>query len=450
MSEANEILRTIFDAALASADPYYAVQKNVKLENDVLHIAAQQYDLKVFERVFVVGAGKATARMAQAIESILGNRISAGLIIVKHGHSMPLNIISQMEAAHPVPDEAGVAGTKRILEMVRTADAKSLVICLLSGGGSALLVAPAKSITLKNKQETTNLLLLAGATIDEMNAVRKHLSAVKGGMLAKAAYPAQLATLLLSDVIGDRLDVIASGPTAPDDSTFDTAQAVIAKYGLQKSIPPSVSNYFQMGLKILIPETLKNGDRCFDGTCHVIIGSISLALKAALKQSGALGLPAKIINTKLHGNARDAAGYLAETARKTLAKMRAGEKCCLLSGGETTVTVTGSGKGGRNQELALAFALEIEEMDGATLLSAGTDGSDGPTDATGAIVNGNTTPLARNLGIDPHIHLTNNDSYNFFRKMDELSGSHHQLITGPTGTNVMDIQLLLLRKPETG
>lgn len=440
------LLIEIFNAALAAVDPYRALLRFAKIENGSLHVGDAGFDLAAFERIIVVGAGKATARMAQAAEALLGARISAGLIVVKDGHRLPLTIIEQVEAAHPVPNEAGEAGTKRILEMVQAADAKTLVICLLSGGGSALLVAPAEGMTLRDKQQATALLLQAGASIDELNAVRKHLSAVKGGRLAQAAYPAQMVTMILSDVIGDRLDVIASGPTAPDGSTFDDALAVIAKCGLREKMPPRVMAHLERGARGQIPETVKDGDRCLDKTRNVIVGALSLALDAAQEKSRQLGLATKIIGAELQGEARDAARFLAQSARATLAGLRAGERCCLLCGGETTVTVRGTGKGGRNQELALAFALEVEGLEGVSLLSAGTDGGDGPTDAAGAIVDGNTPVLGRSLGLDPARYLDDNDSWSFFRQLDALSGGQTHFITGPTGTNVMDMQVLLLEK----
>ena len=446
----------MYYAALAAVDPYHAVLRFAEVSENRLRVAGMSYDLTAFDRIVVVGAGKATARMAQAVEALLGKRISAGLIIVKQGHTAPLEIIEQVEAAHPVPDEAGEAGAKRILEMARAAGEKTLVVCLLSGGASALLVTPAEGVTLRDKQEATALLLRAGASIDELNAVRKHLSAAKGGRLTQAACPATVVTLLLSDVIGDRLDVIASGPTAPDGSTFADALAVIAKHRLEKKMPPHVSDYLQRGADGQVAETVKVGDRCLDRTRNVIVGAISLALDAAAEKSRQLGLPVKIIGADLHGEARAAAAFLAQAARDTLAGMQDGERCCLLSGGETTVVVSGTGKGGRNQELALAFALEVEGLAGVSLLSAGTDGNDGPTDAAGALVDGRTAARARGLGIDPALFLENNDSYSFFQRLDELSGGNYpgeelsgtqsHFITGPTGTNVMDMQVLLLEK----
>ena len=439
-----KILAGIFNAALAAVDPYNAVLKAASVEHDRLHVAGANYDLASFERIIVVGAGKATARMALAVESLLGNRIATGLIVVKEEHTAPLKIIEQVEAAHPVPNEAGIAGAQRILQMVRAAGEKTLVICLLSGGASALLVAPVAGVTLQDKQEATRLLLNAGASITELNAVRKHLSSVKGGRLAQAVWPAQLVTLIVSDVIGDPLAVIASGPTSPDNSTFAEAWAVIAKYGLQEKLPPRVADYLQRGIAAKVPETVKANDPCLEKTHNAIIAGIRQALDAAKDMAAQLGYSAKTVSDTLQGEARDAARFLAQAARDDLAGMQVNERRCLLCGGETTVTVRGNGKGGRNQEFALAFALEIEGWRGVSLLSAGTDGSDGPTDAAGAMVDGNTASHARKLGIDPLRYLGNNDSYAFFQQFDAATRAHSHFKTGPTGTNVMDIQIVLL------
>jgi glycerate 2-kinase len=441
-----QILAGIFDAALAAADPYNAVLNAASVEHDRLTIAGAKYDLAAFQRIIVVGAGKATARMALAVESLLGNRIDAGLIVVKDGHTAPLDIIEQIEAAHPVPNEAGIAGTQRILSMVRAADERTLVICLLSGGASALLIAPVEGLTLQDKQDATLLLLNAGASIDELNAVRKHLSAVKGGRLAQAAFPAQLVTLIVSDVIGDALDVIGSGPTSPDDSTFADAWSVIAKYGLQQRFPPRVTDYLQHGIAGQKLETVKANDPCLAKTRNVIVAGIRQALDAARNRAAQLGYSVLTVSDTLQGEARDAAHFLAQAARAELDAMQPDERRCLLCGGETTVTVRGSGKGGRNQEFALAFALDIEGVQGVALLSAGTDGSDGPTDAAGAMVDGSTASRARSLGIDPLRHLEQNDSYAFFQQFDTATGAHSHFKTGPTGTNVMDIQIVLLVK----
>jgi hydroxypyruvate reductase len=439
-------LPDIFNAAVAAVDPYNAVLKAARVEHEQLHVAGMKYDLAAYDRIIVVGAGKATARMALAIESLLGGKITTGLIIVKDGHTAPLSIVEQVEAAHPVPNQAGIEGAQSILQLVRAADAKTLVMCLLSGGASALLVAPVAGISLQDKQEATRQLLNAGASIFELNAVRKHLSMVKGGRLAQAAFPAQLVTLIVSDVIGDPLDVIASGPTSPDQSTFADAWAVIEKFGLQEKLPPRVAGYLQRGIAGLVPETMKENDPSMDKTQNVIIAGIRQALYAATEKAGQLGYAAMTISDALEGEASDAARFLAQTARAELDVMQPGERRCLLCGGETTVTVRGTGKGGRNQELALAFALEIGGCQGVSLLSAGTDGSDGPTDAAGAMVDGTTAARARSLGVDPFSYLVNNDSYTFFQQFDAASGAHCHFKTGPTGTNVMDIQILELIK----
>ncbi len=436
----------IYNAALTAVDPYTAVTRAVRIENGYFHAAGARYDLGAYSRILLVGAGKATARMALAMENALGERIAEGLIIVKKGHAAGLRIVEQIEAGHPLPDEAGVQGTQRILELVRRADAKTLVICLLSGGGSSLLVAPLPGVTLEDKQRTTELLLRAGATIDELNAVRKHLSAVKGGRLAQIAHPATVVTLVLSDVIGDRLEVIASGPTASDTSTFADAAQVIEKYGIKTAAPSQVILLLERGKSGQEPETVKSGDACFLNTRNVIVGSLAQALAAAREKAMSLGWRTEVVTAELRGEARDAARLLARKALQTQDDLGPGERRCFLYGGETTVTVTGNGKGGRNQELALAFAVEIAGMSGITLLSAGTDGTDGPTDAAGAVVDGSVVNKAREFGIHPEVYLGNNDSYTFFERLDSHTNEKHHLMTGPTGTNVMDIQIILIER----
>jgi glycerate 2-kinase len=437
-------LLDIYNAAIDAVDPYEAVRRAIRIENNRLHAAGGAYDLGVFKRILVVGAGKATARMALAIEDLLGDKITEGLIIVREGHTTPLRMIEQVEASHPIPDESGVRGTMRIMDLVKGANEQTLVLCLFSGGASALLVAPAEGLTLRDKQEVTSLLMTAGASIDELNAVRKHLSVVKGGRFAKEACPGQIVALILSDVIGDRIDVIASGPTARDMTTYADAAAVIDKYGLKASIPSRVMAFLERGIAGKEPETVKSGDSCLLKTRNVIIGGIAHALVAAKDKARQLGLASDIITEELQGEASSAARYLARIALKTLDGLKPGERRCLLSGGETTVTVRGNGKGGRNQELALAFSLEIAGVKGITLLSAGTDGTDGPTNAVGAIVDGAVVRRAAEYGLFPGDHLANNDSYEFFRRYDTMTGEHAHIKTGPTGTNVMDIQIILV------
>lgn len=443
------ILKDIFLSAVKAVDPAEAVTSALSLQDGVLSAGNARYDLGRFRSVLVIGAGKATARMARGVEEVLGDRVDEGVIVVKYGHGGQLRRIRIVEAAHPVPDAAGLQGTRRVMDLVEKADAETLVISLLSGGGSALLVAPAFGLSLEDKQVVTDLLLRSGASIGELNAVRKHLSSVKGGRLARLATPATVLSLVISDVPGDRLEVIASGPLTPDTSTFGDAVSVLQKYGLEDGAPAEVKAVFQRGLSRMEPETPKAGDPCFESVSTVIIGSLSKAARAALQKALELGLEdPMIMSGELQGDVRDAARHLAGIALEMRQALPPGRKLCLVSGGETTVVVRGTGKGGRNQELALAFALEIEGRSGITLLSAGTDGNDGPTDAAGAIVHGGTARQGRLLGLDPEAFLGNNDSYAFFENYDTLTGEGAHLKTGPTGTNVMDLQLILIEREE--
>lgn len=441
-------LSNIFNSALIAVNPYNAVKNMMTVDGERLTVGDCVYNLESFTRVIVIGAGKGTALMAHAVEEILGKRIDEGTIIVKYGYRWPLEKVRQVEAGHPIPDQAGVEATEEIVRMVEKADAKTLVICLLSGGGSSLLVSPAFGLTLEDKKVATDILLRHGATINEMNTVRKHLSRVKGGRLAQIANPAEVLTLVLSDVIGNELDVIASGPTVPDSSTFTDALKIVIKM-MEKDkkgarFPQKVIDFLWDGVKGKEMETPKEGDDLFKHTANVIIGSLEHALTAAKDRASEMGFDARVITDKLQGEAREAAKYLVEKAKEVKLEKSDGKPVCLISGGETTVTVKGTGVGGRNQELALAFALEIEGVEGITMLSAGTDGTDGPTDAAGAVVDGETAISARKSGLDPVAYLENNDSYNFFKRFDAISGGNAHLVTGPTGTNVMDMQIVVV------
>jgi hydroxypyruvate reductase len=429
----------IFRAALAAADPRQAVQRSLRLDNGTLIAGRRRYPLSRFPRIFVVGAGKASATMAHAVERLLGPRIAGGAICTKYGHRAPLKRIELIECGHPVPDENGVRGAQRIAGLLQQATRDDLVLALISGGASALLPAPAPGLTLAEKQETTKLLLACGATIHEINAVRKHLSVIKGGQLARLAAPATLIALLLSDVIGDPLDVIGSGPAAPDASTFHTAWSVFEKYGLIGQLPSSVHARLQAGLRGEIPDTPKPGDPCFARTANLIIGSNRLAVDAAARHARSLGYRPLVLSTTIEGETRDIASMHVEIARECRASGRpARPPVCLISGGETTVTLRGNGKGGRNMEFVLAAAPRIAGWPATVVLSAGTDGTDGPTDAAGAFADGRTLARAATLSLDPAAALAANDSYPFFAALHDL------LITRPTGTNVMDIRLLLL------
>jgi glycerate-2-kinase len=373
--------------------------------------------------------------MAAACEHLLSDLITDGIIVTKYGHASASNRFARIatyEAGHPVPDENGVTATRAIVELIRGADERTLILCLISGGGSALLVAPREGITLGDKQGLTDLLLKSGATINELNAVRKHLSMVKGGRLAQIAHPASIISLIVSDVIGDSLDVIASGPTAPDMSTFSEARAVLEKYRLTHRVPNAILSMLEQGSRGEITETPKQGDDIFENVQNIIVASNSTALAAAKAKAEELGFHTSIFSSTLQGEAREVARSLAHH----ILAANLTRPACVLSGGETTVTVRGTGVGGRNTELALAFALEIDGVDGVTLLAAGTDGTDGPTDAAGAVVDGRTISRARSMQLDAPAYLNNNDSYAFFRKTNDL------LVTGPTGTNVMDIQII--------
>ena len=433
-------IRKIFDAGLKAADPKQAVCRAVHLSTDNrLRIGDKEYDLGQFNRIKVVGTGKAAAPMAAAIEDILGSRISGGIITTKYGHSLPLKRFTITEAGHPVPDEAGLAGTRHILKLVEQSDDKDLIICLISGGGSALMPLPVPDITLKDKQKTTQVLLACGANIHEINTIRKHLSGVKGGKLAMAAFPGTLVTLILSDVIGDDLDVIASGPTVPDRSTFADCMEILEKYNITGEMPPHVTEYLKRGVHGTEPETPKSGDRVFDKNQLLIIGSSNLSIDAARDEAAALGYNTLLLSSFIEGETRDVAKVHTAIIKETFKSGNPVPRpACIISGGETTVTIRGDGLGGRNMEFILAAAIEIEGLDGVVVLSGGTDGTDGPTDAAGAIADGMTVQRGLAQGYNASEFLKNNDSYHFFEVLEDL------LMTGPTMTNVMDLRILLM------
>lgn len=430
MRKHQEIARKLFFTALRAVDPFESVKDSCATVRTAYHEGG-------FTRLLAIGFGKAAVAMALSLEQELGDILESGVVVTKYGHTLS-RIPAKFrifEAGHPVPDEPGLRGTEEIMELLAGTDEKTLVVTLISGGGSALLVAPVKHVPLAAKQRTTELLLRSGADIHELNMVRKHLSRVKGGRLASLISPARTISLILSDVIGDDLDVIASGPTAPDPTTYQDALDVLNRYELLDRVPAEVAAHLAVGVRGDIPETPKAGDPIFRRVENHVIGSNQVALEAMLATARKLGLSAEILSNRVSGAAADAAKMLFRTAMLRKEALQ-GKPLCLLSGGETVVQVTGSGKGGRNMELALHFALDSAGIDGITLLSAGTDGTDGPTDAAGALVDGETISLAdkeRALRF-----LENNDSYTFFKENGGL------FITGPTGTNVMDLQILLI------
>jgi len=426
MKDLRKDAEAIFRAALEAVDPYRCVRSSL-----------EGMDLR--GRTFVVGMGKASVQMAKAAEDILGDRIEEGLVVTKYGHGGKLRRIKVLEAGHPVPDQAGTRAAEEILKVALRAGEGDILLCLISGGGSALTPLPPEGITLEEKRRTTELLLRCGARIEELNAVRKHLSRIKGGRLAEAANPARVVSLVLSDVVGDPLEVIASGPTVPDPTTFEDCILIARKYGIWEELPSSVRMRFEMGAKGDLPETPKPGDPAFSSCKNTIVGNNRTALEAARKEAEVRGYKALLLTSFLQGEAREVGRALASVVKEV---RKSGEPveppACLLCGGETTVTVRGKGKGGRNQELALAMVGELAGLEGVLVLSAGTDGTDGPTDAAGAFVDGGTSKRARKLGLEPDDYLRENDSYNFFRALGDL------FVTGPTGTNVMDLQIALI------
>lgn len=432
------IAEQIFLAAVESVLPDKLIRNQVTVEGSMLIISSIQFSLDRIDRIFVVGAGKASAMMAKEIENILGNRIADGHVVVKYGHAVKLKYVTVTEAGHPVPDNNGCIATQKILETVTKAKENDLVICLLSGGGSALLSDFPEGCTLNDMIIVNDLLLKSGANIRETNTVRKHLSKVKGGQLAKAAYPAALLSLILSDVIGDPLDVIASGPTVPDTSTFDDVIHILKKYNLLSKIPQQVINYLQNGVIKLNAETPKPGDIIFNNTKNLIIGNNKIALNAACQKAKEVGLNPIIVTSALEGDAIKVAEQLVNTALKFQKNDTIKKPCCLLFGGETTIKITGLGIGGRNQHLALHAALFLKNKSGITLLSAGTDGNDGPTSAAGAVVDSKTQEQAVARGIDIQKYLDNFDSFYFFEK------TRRHIVTGPTMTNVMDLIIVLV------
>ncbi|MEX1297366.1 MAG: glycerate kinase [Desulfotignum sp.] len=429
----------IFEAGIRAVAPEACVSRHFHMSRTRLCVGEIDLDLDRIRHIYVIGAGKASAAMASQMEALLGSRIHDGVVVTKYGHGMPLAHCRVMEAGHPLPDAAGMTGAAALLEMVSRAGPEDLVFCLISGGASALTPSPAGGITLTDKQETTRQLLGCGATIHEINTVRKHLSRIKGGQLCAAANRARVVSLILSDVIGDDLDIIGSGMTAPDTGYFRDCQVILERHQVWDKVPEPVQNRILAGMDGRIPDTPKPGDPVFSRVFNLVVGSLSDALSAAETKARHLGFTPVILSSMIQGEARDAAKVLCAIAREVRQSGRpAKPPVCLLCGGETTVTLRGTGKGGRNMELALAGALSLAGTKGILLLSAGTDGTDGPTDAAGAFAHEYTVSRAQNLGLSAENHLAENNAYPFFLALDDL------LITGPTRTNVMDMQILLI------
>jgi glycerate 2-kinase len=432
----------IWAAALQAVDPAAAVRRSVRREGSRLLVGRQCFDLDRIRHVWALGAGKAAAPMAGALERILGERLAGGLMVTRYGHGLPLRKLELIEAGHPLPDANSVAAATRIMRMAESEiTPQDLVFCLLSGGGSALLAAPAPGITLADKLACTRLLLGCGATIGEMNAIRKHLSSVKGGQLAQRLPGVPVLSLILSDVVGDEPDCIASGPMVADTTTFGDCAEILRKLHIEESVPEAVQKRLEAGVAGRIPETPKPGDRSFRRKIHMLVGSNAQACGAAARAARSRGYHTQVLSSRLEGDTREAAGFHLAIAREIAAENRPLRRpACLISGGETTVRVTGSGSGGRNQEFALHCVRGLATLPAPCVAaSLATDGTDGTTDAAGALVDNST--LARSFKYGASFLpacVRDNDSHEFFRRLGDL------IVTGPTRTNVMDLHFFLI------
>lgn len=428
----------VMAAGLAAVEPEAAVCRHLRREGERLLVGASSYDLRAYERVLLVGMGKAGAPMARAVAAILGDRLSGGIVVVKDLPAAPApGPVRLLAAGHPIPDGRGVAAADEIAALLDGAGERDLVLAVISGGGSALLPLPVAGVTLDEIGALTGLLLRSGASIDEINALRKHLEQLKGGGLARRAAPAAVATLVLSDVVGSPLDVIASGPTVPDSATFASAYEVLERYGLVDQAPAAIVAHLRRGLAGELADTPKPGDPLFERVTTVVVGSNAQAAEAALARARAYGMHTLLLSTYVQGEAREVGRVLAAIARQ----LATGEgplprPACIVLGGETTVTLRGDGLGGRNQELALAAVADLAGLPDVALVALATDGGDGPTDAAGAVVTGATLGRARQLGLNPFAALARNDAYPFFAALDDL------LRPGPTETNVNDLAFL--------
>jgi hydroxypyruvate reductase len=434
-----QLAARLMAAALDAVDPAEAVRRWLRREGDTLVVADRRYHLRDYDRVLLVGAGKAAAPMAAAVEQVVGGQLLAGAVNVKRGHLAPTRVTRVHEAGHPLPDRDGVEGTRRIAQLLADVTERDLVFAVISGGGSALLTLPYDPIRLEDLQRVTELLLRGGATINQLNVVRKHLDRVKGGGLARLAEPASMVALLLSDVVGNPLDVIASGPTVPDSSAFADAWDVIQRFQLADRVPSAVAERLRAGLSGEVPDTPKPGDPALARVQNVVVASNELAALAARAEAERLGLHASLLSTYVEGEAREVGRVVGALAREERAAGRPLPlPACLILGGETTVTVRGHGRGGRNQELALGAASAIDGLDDVLVACLATDGTDGPTDAAGAAVDGTSLARAREMGLDPRRALDDNDAYPLLERLGDL------LATGPTNTNVNDLTFVLV------
>lgn len=436
-------VKRILGAALQAVDPGAAVIRNAVRKGETLYIEDHLYPLDRYQRCLVLAIGKAAVPMGEAAVKILGPFFSEGILLTKAGYSENLAGIEYLpglpvlEAGHPIPDQRSVMAAHRIAELLKAAGEDDLVICLISGGGSALLSAPVEGVSLPDLQAITGRLLACGASITEINTLRKHLETLKGGGLARLAFPATIIALVLSDVINDPLDVIASGPCTPDPSTFEDCLQILDRYGISNQVPSSILRHLQRGAREAVSETPKPGDKVFDRVSHTVVGNNRSAATAALTQARKEGFNSILLTTSLQGEARSAGQIVGAIAREIDASQNPVPRpACIIAGGETTVTIRGDGLGGRNQELALGAIAELAGLEGVALVTLATDGGDGPTDAAGAVVTGESFARAQSLGLSPPDYLARNDAYHFFDALGDL------LKPGPTQTNVNDLEFL--------
>lgn len=430
---------TVMEAAINAVDPKNAVMEKLRVINGNVVVDGFVKPLDDVRRMLVVGGGKAGGSMAEAVEGVLGDRVEKGVVNILKGTEARhhLDRVRLNQAAHPVPDDEGVTGVRDMMSLTSNLSPDDLVLAIISGGGSALMPLPADGVSLEDVQDMTRRLLSAGATINELNAVRKHISAFKGGQLAANCYPATVVTLILSDVVGDPIDTIASGPTAPDPSTYETAHDVLNRYEVWGSVSPSVKRRIERGLEGKVAETPKPGDTVFEKVHNIVVANNLKAARTAAETAEKFGYNTKVLSTFVEGEARHVGTVYAGLARSlSMNDLPVPKPGVLLLGGETTVTVTGPGVGGRNQEVALSALMKITGLD-CVVFALGTDGIDGPTDAAGAIVDGASLSRAQLRGLNPAKHLRENDSYSFFKALDDA------VFTGPTGTNVNDLTLIL-------
>ncbi len=431
-----EEINQILNASLAAVEPSQAVRRFFHLQGNSLLVGEKKYELSANRRIRVVGAGKASVAMLQALVNILDNRIEGGVVIAKN---VPVGMerigcVKVLEGSHPVTSKKSVLATQKMVASLDGLTTEDIVICLISGGGSALMTDPRPGISLQDLQTLNRLLLACGADIEDFNTLRKHLDRVKGGGLRRLTAPAEVISLLISDVVGSRLEVIASGPTAPDPSTFLDAQHVVEKYSLLEKLPNSIREILQHGVAGEIEETLKPGDPIFKRTYHLVVGDNRQAALAGLEKARELGFNTLLLTTSLQGEARQAGKFLANIMQQIhLTGEPIKAPACIIAGGETTVTLKGKGYGGRNQEMALGAVTDLAGQQDVILATLATDGEDGPTDAAGAVVTGDTFDRAHLVGMTPDEFLDNNDAYSFFKNLDDL------LRPGSTGTNVNDL-----------